>query len=59
MTPHGPDADCFDKASNGKLEPTRVADGTQVTLNFASARWKYILRLHVLILPVAIVLKLR
>ncbi|XP_065057424.1 homogentisate 1,2-dioxygenase-like [Rhopilema esculentum] len=29
MTPHGPDADCFDKASNGKLEPMRIADGTQ------------------------------
>ena len=30
MTPHGPDADCFEKASNCKLEPVRVADGTQV-----------------------------
>ena len=30
MTPHGPDAECFEKASNAKLEPQRVADGTQV-----------------------------
>eukprot|EP00112_Aurelia_sp_Birch-Aquarium-sp1_P004494 Seg1509.17 transcript_id=Seg1509.17/GoldUCD/mRNA.D3Y31 product="Homogentisate 1 2-dioxygenase" protein_id=Seg1509.17/GoldUCD/D3Y31 len=29
MTPHGPDAECFEKASNAKLEPQRVADGTQ------------------------------
>ena len=30
MTPHGPDAQCFEGASNAKLEPVRVADGTQV-----------------------------
>ncbi len=30
MTPHGPDADAFDKASNAALAPQRVADGTQV-----------------------------
>ncbi|OWK63906.1 Homogentisate 1,2-dioxygenase [Lonchura striata] len=30
MTPHGPDADCFEKASKAKLEPERVADGTMV-----------------------------
>ncbi|XP_046405925.1 homogentisate 1,2-dioxygenase isoform X2 [Ischnura elegans] len=29
MTPHGPDAQCFEDASNAKLGPTRVADGTQ------------------------------
>ncbi|KAL3882991.1 hypothetical protein ACJMK2_029292 [Sinanodonta woodiana] len=28
MTPHGPDADCFEKASNADLKPGRVADGT-------------------------------
>lgn len=28
MTPHGPDNDCFTKASGGKLAPQRVADGT-------------------------------
>jgi homogentisate 1,2-dioxygenase len=28
MTPHGPDADAFQKASKMKLEPGRVADGT-------------------------------
>ncbi|GCB63378.1 hypothetical protein scyTo_0009656 [Scyliorhinus torazame] len=28
MTPHGPDAECFEKASKAKLEPERVADGT-------------------------------
>lgn len=30
MTPHGPDYNCFETASNEKLVPTRVADGTQV-----------------------------
>jgi len=30
MTPHGPDAQCFDTASNAQLKPVRVADGTQV-----------------------------
>lgn len=30
MTPHGPDADAFQKASKMKLEPGRVADGTMV-----------------------------
>eukprot|EP01136_Pigoraptor_vietnamica_P024409 Opistho-1_new@77439 len=29
MTPHGPDLDCFQKASAAKLTPVRVADGTQ------------------------------
>uniref|UniRef100_A0A914CER5 Homogentisate 1,2-dioxygenase n=1 Tax=Acrobeloides nanus TaxID=290746 RepID=A0A914CER5_9BILA len=28
MTPHGPDAACFEKASNDELRPQRVADGT-------------------------------
>lgn len=31
MTPHGPDADCFEKASKAKLEPERIADGTMVS----------------------------
>ena len=30
MTPHGPDAEAFKKATNAKLEPERVADGTMV-----------------------------
>jgi len=30
MTPHGPDKDCFEKASEGELKPQRVADGTMV-----------------------------
>jgi homogentisate 1,2-dioxygenase len=29
MTPHGPDAAVFQKASTAGLEPVRVADGTQ------------------------------
>lgn len=29
MTPHGPDANCFEQASSAKLAPQRVADGTQ------------------------------
>ena len=30
MTPHGPDAVCFEKASNATLKSERIADGTQV-----------------------------
>ena len=30
MTPHGPDANCFEKASSEDLKPVRVAEGTQV-----------------------------
>ncbi len=29
MTPHGPDASCFESASTAELKPVRVADGTQ------------------------------
>jgi len=32
MTPHGPDATCFEDWTNKKLEAIRVADGTQVGL---------------------------
>lgn len=32
MTPHGPDEDCFQKASQVDLKPQRVADGTMVRL---------------------------
>lgn len=32
MTPHGPDAECFESASNAKLIPQKIAEGTQVTL---------------------------
>lgn len=31
MTPHGPDAECFEKASKAKLVPERIADGTMVS----------------------------
>lgn len=31
MTPHGPDANCFEKASKAKLAPERIADGTMVS----------------------------
>lgn len=37
MTPHGPDADCFEKASKAKLEPERIADGTMVSNNTSGA----------------------
>jgi len=30
MTPHGPDAACFDKNSNMKLEAEKIAVGTMV-----------------------------
>lgn len=33
MMPHGPDAECFDKASTEALKPVRVAEGTQVGRN--------------------------
>ncbi|XP_072254558.1 homogentisate 1,2-dioxygenase [Pyxicephalus adspersus] len=44
MTPHGPDFECFEKASNVKLEPERVADGTMAfmfesSLSMAVTRW--------------------
>ncbi|KAJ7400385.1 homogentisate 1,2-dioxygenase [Pitangus sulphuratus] len=44
MTPHGPDADCFEKASKAKLEPERVADGTMAfmfesSLSLAVTKW--------------------
>ena len=29
MTPHGPDSECFSKASNEKLGPAKIAVGTQ------------------------------
>lgn len=32
MTPHGPDFKCFEDASSEALKPTRVAEGTQVSL---------------------------
>lgn len=30
MTPHGPDAECFEKNSRAELKPERVAEGTMV-----------------------------
>ncbi|PSN39395.1 Homogentisate 1 [Blattella germanica] len=44
MTPHGPDAQCFEGASNAKLIPTRVADGTmsfmfESSLGLAVTKW--------------------
>lgn len=30
MTPHGPDAECFEKNSTAELKPERVAEGTMV-----------------------------
>lgn len=29
MSPHGPDSQCFDSASNANLRPERIAEGTQ------------------------------
>ena len=44
MTPHGPDADCFEKASNADLQPQRVADGTMVSslALFISVTWEHV-----------------
>lgn len=44
MTPHGPDYNCFEQATNAVLEPQRVADGTQSfmfesSLNMATTKW--------------------
>lgn len=38
MTPHGPDLQCFEAASNAHLKPTRVADGTMVSLKISGSR---------------------
>ena len=35
MTPHGPDAQAFEKASSDDLKPVRVAEGTQVAFTNA------------------------
>lgn len=34
MTPHGPDRNCFEGASNAVLKAERIADGTQVNVYF-------------------------
>lgn len=44
MTPHGPDAACFEKASEEDLKPVRVAEGTQAfmfesSLSMAITKW--------------------
>ncbi|XP_063699585.1 homogentisate 1,2-dioxygenase isoform X2 [Culicoides brevitarsis] len=44
MTPHGPDKQCFEGASNAVLAPQRVADGTQAfmfesSLSMAVTKW--------------------
>ncbi|XP_048577318.1 homogentisate 1,2-dioxygenase [Nematostella vectensis] len=44
MTPHGPDRQCFDKASTGELKPQRVAEGTMAfmfesSLSMAVTKW--------------------
>ena len=36
MTPHGPDFQCFEGASNAELKPSRVADGTMVMQSLLS-----------------------
>ena len=33
MTPHGPDFECFNAATNDQLKPARVAEGTQVNID--------------------------
>jgi homogentisate 1,2-dioxygenase len=37
MTPHGPDAACFEGASTAFLRPERVADGTMARIRSALA----------------------
>jgi len=43
MTPHGPDTQCFEHASNDTLCPTRVADGTQVNTYMNTSNTSYYL----------------
>ena len=43
MTPHGPDYDCFTKASNAELKPEKVAYGTMVTFEFSLVLFNLIL----------------
>jgi homogentisate 1,2-dioxygenase len=44
MTPHGPDRQCFENATNTKLEPQKIGLGTQAfmfesSLSMAVTRW--------------------
>lgn len=44
MTPHGPDAECFEKATTGKLKAERIAEGTmsfmfETSLSLAVTKW--------------------
>ena len=44
MTPHGPDADCFEKAIKDELKPTWIAGGSlafmfESSLSFALTKW--------------------
>jgi len=44
MTPHGPDTECFEKASTAPLKPERVADGTmafmfETSLSLVVTEW--------------------
>jgi len=44
MTPHGPDHDCFEKASNAELKPQKIAGGTMAfmfesSLSMAVTAW--------------------
>jgi len=34
MTPHGPDSKCFENASNDKLGPLKIAEGTMVSFYY-------------------------
>ncbi|KAH0628690.1 hypothetical protein JD844_010113 [Phrynosoma platyrhinos] len=44
MTPHGPDAECFEKASASNLKPERIAEGTmafmfETSFSLAVTKW--------------------
>lgn len=46
MTPHGPDVDCFEGASNADLKPTKIACGTMAfmfesSLSLAVTKWAH------------------
>lgn len=41
MSPHGPDSDCFETATNAALTPQKIAVGTQVICFFTKNYFNY------------------
>ena len=47
MTPHGPDANCFDKASNADLKVTFFFKSPSLSSNIAGVHWQRSTCIHV------------